>query len=397
MDDADQDLQRDIAAIEANAQVPVILETIQLATGMGFAAVARVTDSRWITCKAADSIAFGLVPGDELKIETTLCHEVHKADKEILIDDVATDEVWSNHHSPAQYGYRSYVSVPIRRRDGSFFGTLCAIDPAPRKVRDEKIVNMFRLFARIIGEGLEMTEALEESQAAVGRERHLASMQDRFIAILAHDLRNPVSVLASGFRMMERKGLPADIARIVTLMKGSVQRMSLLIENLLDNARKRSGAGLVIDARPTPDLVPVLRQIVDELAAVSPDQRMVARIDLPDVIVCDSDRVAQCLSNLLGNAVTYGTPGTTITLDAHVHDGNLICAVTNDGTRIEAGQRARLFLPFEQGIDRPSREGLGLGLYIASEIARGHGGTLTVDSDDERTTFTLRIPNVLPA
>ena len=397
MDELEQDFQQDIAAISANAQVPVILETIQLATGMGFAAVARVTESRWITCQTVDRLAFGLTPGEELDIETTFCHEVEKSSADIFINDIETDETWCNQPSPARFGYRSYVSVPIWRRDGSFFGTLCAVDPAARDVKDPRIVGMFHLFARIIGEGLEMTERLEESQAAVGHERRLATMQDRFIAILAHDLRNPVSVLMSGFRMMERRDLSGDMARIVTLMKGSVQRMSLLIENLLDNARKRSGAGMIIDTKPTADLVPVLHQIVDELAAVSPDQRLVARIDLPQVLVCDSDRVAQLLSNLLGNAVTYGTPGTEITLDARIDDGALVCAVTNQGDRIEAAQRDRLFLPFEQGLDRPSREGLGLGLYIAAEIAKGHGGTLEVDSDDARTVFTLRIPDVLPA
>ena len=396
MDDA-TDFEKDIAAITGNTQVRVILETIQLATGMGFAAVARVTESRWITCQTVDRLAFGLAPGDELDIETTFCHAVEQSNAEIFINDIETDEAWCNQPSPARCGYRSYVSVPIWRRDGSFFGTLCAVDPAPRDVKDDRIVGMFHLFARIIGEGLEMTERLEKSEAAVGRERHLASMQDRFIAILAHDLRNPVSVLTSGFRMMERKGLPADIARIVTLMKGSVQRMSLLIENLLDNARKRSGAGMIIDASPNANLAPMLRQIVDELGAVSPDQQVTANIDLPEVLACDSDRVAQLVSNLLGNAVTYGTPGTTITLDARLEDAALVCSVTNHGTRIEAPQRDRLFLPFEQGTDRPSREGLGLGLYIASEIAKGHGGTLDVDSDDDRTVFTLRIPDVRPA
>ena len=396
MDDAERDLQHDIAAISANLQVPVILETIQLATGMGFAAVARVTDNRWIACQVVDSIGFGLVPGDELKIETTLCHEVHKAGAEILIDDVATDEVWRDHASPAQYGYRSYISVPIRRQDGRFFGTLCAIDPAPRRVKDDRIVNMFRLFARLIGESLELTERLEKSEAAVDHERHLAGVQERFIAILAHDLRNPVSVLTSGFRLMERKGLSAEVARIVTLMKGSVQRMSLLIENLLDSARKRTGAGLIIDARPNGDLKPILRQIVDELAAVSPDQRVKANIDLPDLLAVDSARVAQLASNLLGNAVTYSTSGTVITLDAHLDGTALVCAVTNTGQRIDAAQRARLFLPFQQGTDRPSREGLGLGLYIAAEIAKAHRGTLDVVSDDDLTVFTLRVPGAVP-
>ncbi|MFZ3582053.1 GAF domain-containing sensor histidine kinase [Loktanella sp. DJP18] len=396
MVDADTDFQRDIAAIASNAQVPVILETIQLATGMGFAAVARVTDSRWITCRAVDTIAFGLLPGDELDIETTLCHEVHRSNAEIVIDDVAADKVWSDHRSPVQYGYRSYISVPIHRRDGSFFGTLCAIDPTPRTVSDDRIVSMFRLFAQIIGEGLEMSEQLEVSEAAVGHERHLADMQDRFIAILAHDLRNPVSVLSSGFRMMERREMSDDLSRIVTLMKGSVKRMALLIENLLDSARKRTGEGLIINATANGGLVPVLQQIVEELAAVSPDQRIEASIDLPDVLVCDSDRVAQLLSNLLANAVTYGTPDTVITLDAHIEGKALVCTVSNQGARIGDAQRARLFLPFEQGTGRASREGLGLGLYIAAEIAKGHGGTLDVDSNEARTVFTLRLPDVLP-
>lgn len=397
MDDADHSFGQDVAAIAANAQVPVILETIQLATGMGFAAVARVTDDRWITCQTIDHIAFGLAPGDELDVVDTICHDVMLTGQDVVIDDVDADPHYCTHSAPRQFGYRSYIAVPIRRRDGSFFGTLFAVDPMPRKLHDDRIVGMFHLFAQIIGAGLELTERLEVSKAAVDHERHLASIQDRFIAILAHDLRNPISVLTSGFRLMERKGLPPDVARIATLMKGSVHRMSLLIENLLDNARKRSGGGLIVDTTPNPNLAPVLRQIVDELAAVSPDHQIKAMIDLPEVLACDSDRIAQLVSNLLGNAVTYGTPGTTITLDARLDGDTLVCAVTNSGNRIDPDQRDRLFLPFEQGADHPSRDGLGLGLYIASEIAKGHGGTLDVESTDARTVFTLRVPNVQPA
>lgn len=397
MDDAKTDFQHDIAAIASNAQVPVILETIQLATGMGFAAIARVTDSRWITCRTIDRIAFGLAPGDELEVAGTICHDVLLTGKDVVIDDVTLDPHYCTHDAPQLFGYRSYIAVPIRRRDGSFFGTLFAVDPQPRKLQDDRVLGMFHLFAQIIGEGLELTERLEMSEAAVDHERHLASMQDRFIAILAHDLRNPVSVLTSGFRMMERRNMSDDLLRIVTLMKGSVKRMALLIENLLDSARRRTGEGLIINAKPNADLVPVLHQIVAELAAVSPDQQIEASIDLPEVLVCDSDRVAQLLSNLLANAVTYGTLGTAITLDAHIVDGTLVCAVSNQGKRIDDAQRERLFLPFEQGAERASREGLGLGLYIAAEIAKGHGGTLDVDSDDTRTVFTLRLPDVLPA
>lgn len=85
------DLQGDIDAIGASEAVPTILETVSLATGMGFAAVARVTDTRWVTCRAVDHIQFGLRPGDELEVESTLCHEVRQSEQEIVIADVRTD------------------------------------------------------------------------------------------------------------------------------------------------------------------------------------------------------------------------------------------------------------------------------------------------------------------
>jgi signal transduction histidine kinase len=91
------------------------------------------------------------------------------------------------------------------RADGSFFGTLCAIDPTPRVLKQDRILAMFRLFARMIGEILDNDEALSQSRAALTQERALAEQQEQFIAILAHDLRNPVNALTAGLRMIERR------------------------------------------------------------------------------------------------------------------------------------------------------------------------------------------------
>ena len=128
------DFYNDLKEIERNTLVPTLLQTVTLATGMGFAAVARVTASRWVTCQTVDKISFGLAPGDELDVESTLCHEVRLSNTEIVIDDVANDPVYCTHHTPATYGIQSYISVPIYKKDGTFFGTLCAIDPEPRKI-----------------------------------------------------------------------------------------------------------------------------------------------------------------------------------------------------------------------------------------------------------------------
>ena len=386
------DFQADIDAIGRSKTIPTLLETITLATGMGFAAVARVTESRWVTCRAVDQISFGLEPGDELEVESTLCHEVRQFDQEIVIDDVAEDPVYVNHHCPARYGFRSYVSVPIRRADGTFFGTLCAIDPAPRTLNEDRTLSMFRLFAKMIGEILDAEEALVNSLNDLGHERELAELQDQFIAILAHDLRNPVNALDAGLRMMGRSEIDARATELVTLMRASVGRMGLLIENLLDHARKRSGGGIVIERTLTDNLGEGLHQIVSEVRAVAPDQRVQVAVDLPDPVSCDVARVTQLFSNLLSNAITHGESGRPISVSAYSQDGYFVLSVENEGTRIADERLPTLFSPFQRGEGIPSREGLGLGLYIASEIAKGHEGTLTVQSGEESTVLTFRMP-----
>jgi GAF domain-containing protein len=116
------DFQEDLRAIEAIAAVPTILEIVSRSTGMGFATVARVTPDRWICMAAHDEIGFGLRPGGELKVDTTLCHEVRQARDAVVIDHVAEDVAYRSHHTPATYGFQSYISMPIFLGDGIFLG-----------------------------------------------------------------------------------------------------------------------------------------------------------------------------------------------------------------------------------------------------------------------------------
>tara|TARA_R110002049_G_scaffold34718_2_gene112866 strand:+ start:512 stop:1714 length:1203 start_codon:yes stop_codon:yes gene_type:complete len=386
------DFYSDLEEIGRNSMVPTLLETATLATGMGFAAVARVTESRWITCQTVDKISFGLEPGDELDVESTLCHEVRLSNTEIVIDDVANDPIYCNHHTPATYGIQSYISVPIHRRDGTFFGTLCAIDPNPRTLKTPNILAMFRLFASLLGDSLEIEDKLKESQIAIDQERHLTEVQQQFIAILAHDLRNPISALESGLRIMARKDLDEPTTKLVTLMKASLGRMSNLIENLLDRARQRHDGGVIIERDAAEPLEPVIQQIVAEIKSVSPDHDIECDIDLDGNVDCDRERIAQMLSNLLRNAITHGAEGQRIDLVAKRVDSEIILSVANQGKMIPPSILPSLFVPFQQGGANKKRKGLGLGLYIASEIAKAHGGTLNVVSDERETKFTFRMP-----
>jgi signal transduction histidine kinase len=387
-----EDFSEDIESIGINKIVPTLLETALLATGMGFAAVARVTESRWVTCQAVDNISFGLSPGDELPVETTLCHEVRQFDQEIVIDDVEGDPVYRDHHCPVRYQFRSYISLPIYRADGSFFGTICAIDPEPRSLKRDAVVSMFRLFARLIGESLDTEAVLAQNRDDLKRERNLTDVQEKFIAILAHDLRNPISALSAGFRLLERDKPNPRSSQLIGLMKGSVQRMSLLIENLLDQARSRDGGAIIIEHNPETTLEAALRQILSEFQATAPERIMDIEIDIPGTVYCDSARIAQLFSNLVSNAVTHGTSNQPIVVRAVIQDDDFVLSVANSGTPIAGEQIETLFMPYERGADRPSREGLGLGLFIASEIAKGHDGTLDASSDDRMTVFTFRMP-----
>ncbi len=140
----------DVDAVNRIAIVPKLLEVVCRTTGMGFAAVARVTEDKWVACSVRDEINFGLGPGSELKLETTICDEIRQSGNGVIIDNVPEDEAFCNHHTPAMYGFKSYISIPIMRQDGTFFGTLCAIDPNPHKLNNVETIGMFKLFAELI-------------------------------------------------------------------------------------------------------------------------------------------------------------------------------------------------------------------------------------------------------
>ena len=233
----DTDFAADIDAVQRIDAVPRILEVICRSTGMGFAAVARVTEGRWICCAVRDEISFGLQPGGELQVETTICHEIRQSQQAVVIDHVAEDQVYCGHPTPAMYGFQSYISVPIVLTDGTFFGTLCAIDPRPARLNNPETVGTFKLFAELIATHLNALDRLEASEAMLLSERQASELREQFIAVLGHDLRNPLAAIASGVRLIAKAKSPEETLAFAGLMQKSVQRMSQLIDNVLDFAR----------------------------------------------------------------------------------------------------------------------------------------------------------------
>ena len=385
------DFQDDIDAIGRIDAVSTILDVACRTTGMGFAAVARVTDDRWIVCQVLDKIDFGLVPGGELEVATTICDEIRGSRQGVVIDHVAEDGAFRGHPTPAQYGFQSYISMPIIRRDGSFFGTLCAIDPKPAKLKNPEIIGMFQLFAQLIAAQLDAADHVADARAGLASERKISELRDQFIAVLGHDLRNPVAAVGAGARMLLKTPLDERATRIVNLIQGSVIRMGSLIDNVMDFARGRLGGGIELVRLPD-DIEPLLRHVIAELQVANPDRRIEASLELGVPVNVDAARIGQLFSNLLANALTHGADDAPVRVDAAVRDGLFQLSVANGGEPIPAASLDLLFQPFSRPNANSGRQGLGLGLFIASQIAEAHGGTITVASSEAETRFTFTMP-----
>jgi signal transduction histidine kinase len=387
--------QTDIDAVNGIPMMPTLLNVICRTTGMGFAAVARVTEDRWITCSVRDEINFGLKVGDELKVETTICHEIRQSGDAVIIDCVNDDENFRHHHTPALYGFQSYISIPIMLKNGRFFGTLCSIDPNPARLNTPEITGMFRLFAELIAFHLNSIDELRLSEKELKEERETAELREQFIAILGHDLRNPVGAILNSAQLLLRMPVEDRVKRLANIMQDSAYRMRGLIDNTLDFAQSHLGGGLHLNILEDQPLAEILKHVVDELTLISPNRTVLLQLNLTEPVACDGKRIAQLFSNLLSNAITYGRADTPAVVKATSSNGKFTLSVTNAGDDIAAATLEHLFQPFSRGKSKSNQKGLGLGLFISSEIAVAHKGELSVTSAEGETIFTLTMPCVL--
>jgi hypothetical protein len=175
------------------------------------------------------------------------------------------------------------------------------------------------------------------------------------------------------------------------MIQRSCGRMSRLIDNVLDFARGRLGGGLPVALEVDPQLEKTLEHVIGELRAAWPERGIISELELGYPIACDAARISQLLSNLVANALTHGDPDGVVHVRAKSDRTGFELSVANSGQPIPPETARRLFLPFSRASVRAGQQGLGLGLYIASEIASAHDGTLEVTSSAEETRFTFRM------
>lgn len=358
---------------------------------MRFAAVARVTQQTWTACAVLDNLGFGLQAGGELDLVSTLCFETMTSHLPIVIDQASTDPLYQSHHTPKMYRFESYITIPVFRTDGAFFGTLCALDPEPASLKDSPIQSTMESFARLLSLQIEAEENLQRTEIELIKERENAELREQFIAVIGHDLRNPLFAINTAAERVLRKHPNPQTDGLVQHILSCGNRASQLVEDVLDFARGRLGSGIPLTLRKCSDLDQVLRHVISEVQSVHPHRQIHSTIETFEHIECDSGRLAQLLSNLLANAITHGSATDPVQVDALSINGVFTLSVTNQGPPIPADVIPNLFQPYSRPASDTPQAGLGLGLYIASQIALSHGGQVDVVSNEQQgTVFTFR-------
>lgn len=224
-------------------------------------------------------------------------------------------------------------------------------------------------------------------------EREQSELREQFIAILGHDLRNPLQGIFATGELLERKLRDPALIALAARIKTSGRRMSALIDDVLDFARGKLGGGLGVQIREITDMQTALRSVVRELQDAQPDRAILSDIRITGIVRCDVGRVQQVASNLIGNALTHGALTSPIKFSARCEDDEFILEVWNNGEPIPPESIEKIFEPFWRHSTASHRQGLGLGLHICSQIVRAHGGALSVTSTAENgTQFTARLP-----
>lgn len=290
-------------------------------------------------------------------------------------------------------GHVYEVALDLVRRDDSRIPAI--VNAAEKRGQDGRhLFTRITLFKAVDRRTYERTllEARLRAESESIAEKKNSLLREQFIAVLGHDLRNPIAALEAGITLLQqREALSESGKAIVAQMHGSVGRADALIADLLDFARGRLGGGISIE-REQALLGPIFEQVIAEIRSIAADHPIDFAIDIPRPVYCDGARLGQLASNLLSNAVTHGASGRPVDFRAAIDDGRLLLSVTNEGPPIPGPALDSLFQPFFRGQARSSRNGLGLGLFIASEIAKGHGGTLEARSDNGQVCFTFTMP-----
>lgn len=219
-----------------------------------------------------------------------------------------------------------------------------------------------------------------------------AEFRERFMGMLAHDLRQPLNAIVMSTRALTQSALPEKAENFLAIQSRASARMQRMIAELLDFARSRPESGIPIETQLI-DLTAVARTAIEEIQLMNPARPVELEVHGDCRGEWDPDRVAQICSNLLCNALEHATPDSQVEVRLVASDDDVELCVSNRGPAIPEEVLTTLFQPYRRGhAVRSSSGGVGLGLHIVQQIALAHGGTVVARSDGERTRFVVALP-----
>ncbi len=435
---SEENFKQDIINIKNISIVPNLLNVICQTTGMGFAAIARVTEDRWITCSALDNLEFGLKPGDELQVKTTICDEIRQNPKAVIIDNVSEDPDYHNHHTPIMYNLQSYISVPIIRQDGSFFGTLCAIDPKPNKLKDFKVSEMFNLFAELISFHLSAVEQAQADKTLLSEKNNLLKKNevekkeaDKLISdaekklieknnslkkmnteleafnyISSHDLQEPLRKIQLYTDLIEREEenkLSEKAKAAFQKIKSSAFRMQNLINDLLTYSKTK------FDERKfeLKDLNTILNHVIEDFSEETENKNVIFEIENLGSLNVIEFQFRQLMYNLISNSLKFSNPDKKLIISITSKTGNKqelnndqllpdqkykLITISDNGIGFDQAYSDKIFGLF-QVLQTKSLNSTGIGLTIVKRIVENHNGFIKAEGVvNQGAKFEIFIP-----
>ncbi|HEU4411993.1 MAG TPA: HAMP domain-containing sensor histidine kinase [Polyangiaceae bacterium] len=284
-------------------------------------------------------------------------------------------------------------------------GTRRLLSGAPLAALVDEYATLRRVVTRAVTEaalevgadGLERLHAAIDASLGRAAAAHAAgadAARDRIVGVVSHDLRNPLNAVLLGAQALAQlPARPEPERRLLARVTNAASRALRMIGDLLDYSKASSGGGIPVRPRRG-DLVAVVEQAVDEMRQAFPERAV--RLDAPSGPVegdWDEDRLAQVVGNLVRNALQYSVESTAVTARVLADGAAAAIEVHNEGEPIDPGLLPHLFEPFRRGGGHGPAGSVGLGLYIAHEIVRAHGGAIEVRSTErEGTTVRVRLP-----
>lgn len=456
MEDQDRLFHEDVAKVQRIPIVQQLLDVVCRTTGMGFAAIARVTENRWITCSVRDNINFGLNPGDELNVETTICHEIRQSGQLVVFDDADQDPIYSSHHTPKFYGLKSYISVPIIEKNGNFFGTLCAIDSKPHKVNTEETLGMFTLFAELISFHMQALDEMKRTTVNLAGERTISnrlkeklSAQDAEILrkdalllrndeqlkinaesnrdkdlsidtlheeisalayISSHDLQEPlrkIQMFSNVIWEQERESLNAKSLEYLTKIRNAAERLQSLITDLLTYSTNSSNKNRFVSVNLEDIIYDALNDLKEELLSSNAQVDVSCKTQIGVI----PNQIRQLIFNLLSNSIKFRkkVQQLKIKISCTIKPGNFFnipalnsdidyCVITytDNGIGFDPQFSQKIFQLFKRLDDDRQIEGTGIGLAIAKKVINNHNGYISATGEEGKgATFTIYLPQKL--